>query len=289
MSPASAAAMRASLDARLTASATALGIDAGRLRRRLVFQRILRRIGTADNWVLKGGYLLETRLRQGFRTTRDLDLVTNLASSAEALTGELDQLLSADPDHDFFRFRITRTRPLADDTAGRGGWKLSVDAVLDDRPFDMVRLDVMQRFEETTGGREMIAIPPPIGGLGLAVADVQSVDLAQHAAEKLHALTKMYVGDRVSTRVKDLVDLALMLDAGFLPDPRLRVRVAAVFASRDRRPPPPNLPRPPARWSADFATLVTGTAAADTTLAQAFETVSAMYVDAVHADEKGST
>jgi hypothetical protein len=254
----------------------------------LVFQRILRRIGAADNWVLKGGYLLETRLRQGFRTTRDLDLVTNLAHSVVAVTHELDHLMSADPDDDFFTFRITGTRPLADDAAGLGGWKVSVDAVLDDRPFDRVRLDVMQRFEETEGGREMVAIPPPIDSLGLTVADVQSVDLAQHAAEKLHALTKMYVGDRVSTRVKDLVDLNLMLEAGLLPDSRLRERVAAVFASRDGGPPKPHLPPPPTRWSSDFATLVTGTAAPNTTLAQAFEAVSVIYADAVNADEEGS-
>jgi len=281
--------MRASLDARLTSAATELGIDPGPLRRRLVFQRILRRIGPVDSWVLKGGFLLETRLRQGFRSTRDLDLVTDLAHDLETLTRELERLMSADPDDDFFIFRITGTRPLADDTAGRRGWKISLDAMLDGRPFDRVRLDVMQRFEETSGGREMVAISPPIRGLGLAVADVQSVDLAQHAAEKLHALTKMYAGERVSTRVKDLVDLTLMLEAGFLPDSRLRQRLTAVFASRDGGLPPMGLPTPAARWSSDFTTLVTGTPAAGVTLEQAFAAVSEMYANAVHGDERDLT
>lgn len=281
--------MRASLDARLMSAATDLGIDPGRLRRRLVFQRILRRIGAVDNWVLKGGFLLETRLRQGFRSTRDLDLVTDLAHDAETLTRELERLVSVDPDDDFFTFRITGTRPLADDIAGRRGWKISVDAILDGRPFDRVRLDVMERFEETAGGREMIAVSPPIGELGLSVADVQAVDLAQHAAEKLHALTRLYVGDRVSTRVKDLVDLTLMLEAGFLPDSRLHRRLVAVFASRAGGTPPLGLPTPPARWTSDFATLVTGTAAAGTTLEHAFAAVSAMYNDATQVDERDST
>lgn len=281
--------MRASLDARLMSAATDLGIDPGRLRRRLVFQRILRRIGAVDNWVLKGGFLLETRLGQGFRSTRDLDLVTDLAHDAETLTRELERLVSVDRDDDFFTFRITGTRPLADDIAGRRGWKISVDAILDGRPFDRVRLDVMERFEETAGGREMIAVSPPIGGLGLSVADVQAVDLAQHAAEKLHALTRMYVGDRVSTRVKDLVDLTLMIEAGFLPDSRLHHRLLAVFASRDETTPPLDLPTPPARWTSDFATLVTGTAAAGTTLEHAFAAVSAMYNDATQVDERDPT
>ncbi len=40
---------------------------------------------------------------------------------------------------------------------------------------------------------------------------VRAVDLNQHAAEKLHALTRQY-GDRPNTRVKDLVDV---LDRAF--------------------------------------------------------------------------
>ncbi|MGV0741456.1 nucleotidyl transferase AbiEii/AbiGii toxin family protein [Mycolicibacterium sp. XJ870] len=276
--------MRASLDARLIATAAALRIDPGRLRRRLVFQRILRRIGSAENWVLKGGYLLETRLSHGFRATRDLDFVSDLAADSAALTRELERALGSDADGDYFTFRVGRAKPLTDDSAGRGGWKVSIEALLDNRTFDRVRIDVMDRLEETFGGREVLAIAAPVDGLGLADADVQSIDIAQHAAEKLHSLTKIYSGVRVSTRAKDLVDLALMLDAGLLPDRRLSERLVTVFASRDSRPPPDNLQTPPASWSSDFTTVAAGTPVSGMTMQQAFASVTEMYALAIHSD-----
>lgn len=276
--------MRASLDARLVATANQLGIDPGRLRRRLVFQRILRRIGPVENWVLKGGYLLETRLDTGFRTTRDLDFVTDLAADGHALTNELTHVLAADPDGDYFTFKVAKPRPHRDDAAGRGGWKVSVEARLDNRTFDRVRIDVMDRLDETVSGREVLAISPPLADLGLLSATVQSVDIAQHAAEKLHALSRVYSGDRVSTRTKDLVDLALMLEAGLLPDVRLAERLHTVFAYRDHQPPPGILPNPPARWSTDFHALAAGTPVSGLTTEQAFEMVSTMYADTIRED-----
>lgn len=287
MKPGSAKAMRASLDARLNSTADAMGIDAGRLRRRLVFQRILRRIGPDDNWVLKGGYLLETRLSQGFRTTRDLDLASSLGGDPRVLSAELARVLADDPDGDYFVFRIGAAKPLTADSAGRAGWKMSVEALLDHRVFDRVRIDVMDRLQETVGGCESLRIPPPITGLEFDDAEVQSVDVAQHAAEKLHAMSRLYAGDRVSTRVKDLVDLTLMVDAGLLPDPRLAARLRTVFSARDGISPPPVLPAPPASWTTDFSTLSNATSAADTTLQRAFEVVSLIYTRAVDRIGKG--
>ncbi len=90
MTPSSAAAMRAALEARLVNQAQSQGVDAGRLRRRLVFQRVLRRLAADDRWILKGGFLLEARLSDRARTTRDLDLASVHASDLDAVRDALE-------------------------------------------------------------------------------------------------------------------------------------------------------------------------------------------------------
>ena len=52
------------------------GIALNRLRRRVVFERIVFRIDAAEpgRWVVKGGMALEVRMPDDARTTKDLDL-----------------------------------------------------------------------------------------------------------------------------------------------------------------------------------------------------------------------
>lgn len=71
------AALRQALEARLGQEARDRGVDLARLRRRVLFERILIRLDAADpgRWVLKGGMALEVRLGNRARSTRDLDLV----------------------------------------------------------------------------------------------------------------------------------------------------------------------------------------------------------------------
>lgn len=83
MTPRSAAAMRAALESRINAQAASDGVDPARVRRRLVFQRLTRRLAVDEGWVLKGAYLLETRLGRAARATRDLDLATPLAEESD--------------------------------------------------------------------------------------------------------------------------------------------------------------------------------------------------------------
>lgn len=281
MTPTTAHAMRAALDARITAQARGLSIDAGRLRRRLVFQRILRRIGESDQWVLKGGYLLETRLGSGFRTTRDLDLaIASLAVGAD-IAEHVAEALSDDPDSDFFRFQTTGVAVLALDQAGRRGWRVSITAKVAGRPFDRVRLDIVERLQETHGGTGRLQVPVPVSGVGFDHAEVNAVDVAQHAAEKFHALCRTYGSDRPSTRVKDLVDLELMIESGLLPNERLTARLVAVFDARDRTSPPNDLPSPPASWTNDFDVLIAETSSAGSKIAEAFARARQIYRNAL--------
>lgn len=281
MTPATAAAMRAALEARLVNQAAELGIEAGRLRRRLVFQRIARRLSDDDRWVLKGGYLLEARLAHRARTTRDLDLATALAADADPLREAFAAVLDRDPDTDFLRFSITGASALRPDGAGHGGRRFSVEVRMAGRIFDRVRVDVVARVGETSGGTELITLPAPVDGVDLGPANVLAVDVAQHAAEKFHAICRTYAGDRPSTRVKDLVDVVLLVEAGLLPDPRLPDRLRTVFAARDGQDPPLDLPEPPASWARDYEALITDVGAATATVEAAMAVATAVFRQAL--------
>lgn len=276
--------MRASLDVRIIDQSRAQAVPAGRLRRRLVFQRVLRRLGgtsSADRWILKGGYLLEATLGSGARSTRDLDLVTDAAVDWNAVQDALERSLAGDPDRDFFQFETVQVSDLRLDTAGRPGWRFGVTALVAGRVFDRVRIDVLERADEVSGAIGLIVLACPVTGLPFGPARVLAVDVAQHAAEKFHALCRSYAGGRANTRAKDLVDIVLMAEAGLLPDPRLGARLQAVFASRDGTGLPAQLPDPPAAWQRDYRLLTAELQPATTHLDAAFDLAVEIYQRAV--------
>lgn len=247
------AALRASLDARLVLVAQERAVDVNRLRRHLTFQRMLRRLAADEGWILKGGYLLEARLGAHARATRDLTTADPVPG--DALRDAVTEALARDVDQDGFVFRVTAARAhLADDAAG-GGVHLSVSADLAGRPFATVRLDVVARPDEVAGGVELVTLPPVLETADWSAVSVPAVDLGQHLAEKLHALSAVDAHPRPSTRVKDLVDVVLLLDSGVLDEAHAAARLARVFELREGAPPPPALPDPPAVWRADYGTI----------------------------------
>jgi len=201
------AAFRAALEARLANAARSTGTDLDRLRRRVVFERILARLtaATGERWILKGGFALEVRLGDRARTTRDLDLA--LGETADD-GGEVREILIdtlATDAGDRFTFAVSVLRDLATDEAGRPGRRFTVTATLAGREFQKVRVDVVARHEEIAERTERIVMPTFLDFIGLDDLLIEAVDRRQHFAEKLHALTSDY-GDRPNTRVKDLPD-----------------------------------------------------------------------------------
>lgn len=83
---------------------------------------------------------------------------------------------------------------------------------------------------------------------------IEAVERRQHFAEKLHALTRDY-GDRPNTRIKDLVDLVLLIEDGLQPDRALVDVVLHVFTIRDTHPCPVTIPDPPPRWEREYPEL----------------------------------
>ncbi|AVZ77399.1 hypothetical protein SLUN_12065 [Streptomyces lunaelactis] len=235
------------------------GTDLGRRRRLVVFDRMAARLAedAAGGWVLKGGAVMEFRLTGRARTTKDLDLALRPEDGSEADGSEARELLidalAVDLDGDGFRFRVGAPVPLGADTAGRGGWRFSVEAHLAGKLFAGVRVDVVDRGEEIAR-TERLPLPNTLGFAGTPQRAIEAVDRRQHFAEKLHAFTRDY-GDRPNTRVKDLVDLVLLAEDGLAGDAALVEVVRHVFAVRATHEIPDELPDPPPRWRESYPEL----------------------------------
>ena len=111
-----------------------------------------------------------------------------------------------------FSFRVQKPVALAVDSGGRGAWRFSVEAWLAGKPFAGIRLDVAARGEELAI-TEQLKLPGCLSFADIPARSIQAVERRQHFAEKLHALTRDY-GDRPNTRIKDLVDLVLLIEDG---------------------------------------------------------------------------
>ncbi len=250
------AALRNALEARLQNEARERGVRLDRLRRRAVFERLLVRleVGGPGLWVLKGGTALEVRWRERARTTRDLDLaLREQLGSGRALRELLIEELSHDPDGDGFRFEVATPIPLADDEAGRPAWRMPVRAFLAGREFAAIRVDVVVRPEELIV-TERLPLPGALSFASFPLRDVEVAAPAQHFAEKLHALTRRWP-DRENTRVRDLVDLVMLIEDGRIEPGEARRIAGRVFTIRASHAIPEAIPDPPASWSATYAML----------------------------------
>lgn len=88
-------AFRQVLEQRLAHQSRDTGTDLNRLRRRVVYERILARLVTSqpDMWILKGGMSIELRIGDVARMTKDLDL--NLRLNTDVASGVHEQLSAA--------------------------------------------------------------------------------------------------------------------------------------------------------------------------------------------------
>jgi predicted nucleotidyltransferase component of viral defense system len=261
---------RRALEDRLTTQARAEHrVDPNRLRLNVAFERFLARLfhdGT-KRWVLKGGYALELRYPGRARATRDLDLNVPPPPYSDLLD-ELQAAAERDLG-DHFKFKVsapTSTGMLAGPP--QGGQRFSVEAQLAGRRFATFPLDVGQ-------GDITVRQPDHIQGridltfAGITTPTFPVYPVEDHFAEKLHAYTAPHT---IRTRVKDLVDMVLLIDQGLEPSHLLRESIAATFERYARHPLPPALPPPPAEWQETFPPLAreVGLSITNSTEAHAF-------------------
>ena len=250
---ASAAAFRQALEARLVALSRDGGVSLVRLRKSVAFDRLLARLFAVapDRWVLKGGLALDYRLGTKARTTMDIDLAgpggKDVATADLLATGELDL-------GDHFSFAIERTGKFDQFVEGSAD-RYHVRADLAGRLFEEFLLDVGLDFPagwepETLHGPDLLAFAD------IAPVEAPSLPLELQIAEKVHAYTRAYgQPGMASTRVKDLVDLALIASAAPLNADRLGRALRETFGQRGRHELPGALPRPPADWRVPYARL----------------------------------
>lgn len=254
----SAAAFRVALEDRIKKLATGERLDLQRVRRQVAFDRLLCRLFAEPNapWLLKGGYAMELRVKAA-RTTRDIDLAlkrlpvpsadweANAPNVLEVLreAGQIDM-------QDYFSFVFSdATQDL--DAAPYGGARFPVDARLAGRTFAKFHLDVstgdvLGEPYESLPGRDWL------GFAGIATASFQAISPEEQFAEKLHAYTLPREG-RENTRVKDLVDLILLIEQAKLDADRLPKSIRETFQRRKTHKISASLPTPPMSWSKPFA------------------------------------
>ena len=261
---ATAAAFRRALEDRLHDIAGKEDVDLQRLRRQVAFDRLLARLFQVGQplalpWVLKGGYAMELRIKAA-RTTKDIDLtMRSVLSSSEKQDDKKDlavleklQEAAAFSSDDFFAYTIGE--PIFDlDAAPYGGARFPVEASLDGRVFVGFHLDVgigdvVMEPLEVIEGRDWL------GFAGIASPSLYMIPREQQFAEKLHAYTLPRHG-AVNSRVRDLVDMVLLIHSGTLVKAKISEAIRVTFNRRGTHAMANVLPQPPGNWQKPYDAL----------------------------------
>jgi hypothetical protein len=225
----------------------------------VAFDRLLARLfrEEAAPWALKGGYALELRFKAA-RSTVDIDLTLQRVGAATSADRETNQVVREMPQNaadiplgDWFEYAIGP--PAMDLTAAPyGGARYPVEARMDERIFARFHLDagigdvVMQPLET-------IVCRDWLGFAGIETPRVRMIGREQQFAEKVHAYT--LPRNSANSRVKDLVDLLLLIGSGELNQRRIQNALRLTFERRGTHDLPAGLPSPPADWQIPFQAL----------------------------------
>jgi hypothetical protein len=198
----------------------------------------------------QGRVALELRLSGTARATSDLDLNVPPAAAPD-LVDELQGAAELDMG-DFFEFTVSAPASRGH-LAGTpmGGYRFSVEARLDGRRFDRFPLDVGQG-DVTVREPDRVRGQVDLTFAGLATPEFAVYPLEDHFAEKLHAYT---APREHPSRVKDLVDMLLLIEFGLGATDLLRSSIEATFDRYGRHALPQVLPTPPPGWQEVFEVL----------------------------------
>lgn len=245
------------------------------LYRRVAIDRFLARIDWSS-WAAKGGYVLQRRLPQA-RRTKDIDLSTfdpSLVSpdsmTQQTMLLEALQEMSRNDAGDYFVFQVSFEKLLPG--FGKGGIRCQVCCSLDGQAWSTFQLDAIIQ-DETVFPLEILAGDPFLSFAGVEPLLLKVPIKEEVFAEKIHAYT--IPRENENTRVKDLLDLALLLEDGVDPA-KVGRAVSGVFAIRKTHAVPGELATPPASWHNIFAELVKDTGI-QLTLNEAFDAVAVFY------------
>jgi hypothetical protein len=256
----SATAFRTAIETRLAKESKKLGVDILRLRRDVAFDRLLVRLFDMPSppWALKGGYAMQLRIDKA-RATKDIDLAlqeTRLFSKDEVTRNEeihktLVQQAGLDLG-DFFSFIISMQDRVLN-APPEGGIRFQVDARLADRTFEKFLLDV-GAGDVWSDPLEQIESSNLLEFAGVHTKTILVIPREQQFAEKLHAYTLPRPNDRPNSRVKDLVDMNLLINEG-LNSEKLKSVLSETYQKRNTHPLSLHVAPPPQTWGATFTIL----------------------------------
>jgi hypothetical protein len=271
----SARAFRVAITDRLKQLSRETGAPYLDLYRRVAIDRFLARVDWSK-WTAKGGYVLQRRLQQA-RHTKDIDLATGDKSfvlgdpgtQETALTGALQDMARNDAG-DYFEFQVELDKPLPG--FGKGGSRFHVRCLIDGQDWSTFQLDAVVQ-DKTVFPPKILSGDPFFSFAGIQPLALRVPIKEEVFAEKIHAYTTPRANE--NTRVKDMLDLALLVEDGLDPE-RANIAVSGVFDIRKTHPAPATLSAPPASWRNIFSELVRDTGTA-WNLDEAFALVEGFY------------
>jgi len=280
---------RTALEARLRNLSHSQGIDLQRLQRSVAFERFLARLFFDDDpfWLLKGGFALELRFARKARSTLDLDIsvlnpsrLQTLATSSptvvviETVLFQQIQRSSSIDLKDGFEFFLRPPRQISADAPDKA-IRITVEARLAGRSFSHFHLDI--------GLNDAVFVEPEwiwsdslLNFAGITPYRIAMLPVTVQFAEKIHAYTFPWK-DRTNTRVKDLIDLILLLDSGLMDRDNIRHSLLATFSRPESHPLPQKLPPPPYIWAETFSVLAAEVNLSITTLSEAYTYVASYW------------
>ena len=271
------------LEHRLQKHAADSGLNLQRLRRTVAFNRFLARIfaGKPSPWVLKGGYAMELRLHNA-RATQDIDLgfrgapVTGGENQSDYIQRLLAKAAQANKG-DFFSFEIGGVQRELDGPL-YGGARYPVRALVDGRLFvafhvDTAVGDYLPEEVETVFEADLLRFA------GVKPAEFPMLPREVQFAEKLHSYTMPR--SVPNSRVRDLVDMALLIREGRISPAKAQVSLKAVFARRKSHDIPAVLEPAPDRWDKSFAEMAEE-CGLKIDLKAGFEILNRFYAELIH-------
>ncbi|MDY6905328.1 MAG: nucleotidyl transferase AbiEii/AbiGii toxin family protein [Thermodesulfobacteriota bacterium] len=136
------------------------------------------------------------------------------------------------------------------EAAPYGGARYPVDARMDGHTFVKFHLDIGVG-DAVMDPLELIQTRDWLGFAGIEPPTVELLSKEQQFAEKLHAYT-LPGRTRPNSRVKDLVDIMLLLQRGGLKNQRIKEALNMVFTRRKTHQLPETLNPPPDDWTPVF-------------------------------------
>ena len=275
-------AFRMALESRLRSEALETGVPLARLRKTVAFDRLLARMTSAPqagHWLLKGGFALQARMHEGARTTKDIDvLLRDTSEDAHRLLAEASKCALGD----WFEFEAAQPQVLTSEM----GIRVPVNCRLDSREFESFHVDI-GLGDPVVADAEPFVITRLLEFAEIPPTNVPCYPISQHLAEKIHALTRPH-GGRVNSRVKDLVDVAIIAEASELESRQARRAIQATFEVRNTHSAPAQLPSFPRSWDSTYRKLAAEVGVGARTLADGVEIAEALANPLLDASASGT-